>query len=499
VKKKEIERIGIRDENQCAHLVDPLVVSPACAPTRLRYHALGIASNLRACHVERSKLARVVAPARQIATHVLYRVLHDEAWASPTLDAELQRGAFSRADAALATQIVYGTLRVVPELEAAMRRHARRPIKVDDWVRAVLLGGAFQLLHLQRVPPHAIVHDAVQLATDKRGKRVAGFVNAILRKMALERPADAEPPDAVSVSPWLRDALVDSIGAEHANGLLRVDLESPSIDLRVRADADREALGHAILEAQPHASVTPTRLSPFGLRVSGAGDPRELPGYAQGVFAVQEEGAQLIGLLLDAQPGERVLDVCAGRGGKTAQLAEAVGEGGRVVATDLHEHRLEQIAGELARLRMKPESLETACVDWTLGPGGLEAGFDRVLVDAPCTGLGTLRRRPEILLRASPGDAAQMGETQLRILHNAAPMVRRGGSLLYAVCSPLSEEGNEVARQAQLPGFERVEEPCSALKSLCFGSSGELSLGPWVPGAGPWADAYQVYMWVNVG
>ena len=281
--------------------------------------------------------------------------------------------------------------------------------------------------------------------------------------------------------------------------MLRVDLESPSVDLRVRADADREALGHAILEAQPHASVTPTRLSPFGLRVSGAGDPRELPGYAQGVFAVQEEGAQLIGLLLDAQPGERVLDVCAGRGGKTAQLAEAVGEGGRVVATDLHEHRLEQIAGELARLRMKPEPLETACVDWTLGPGGLEAGFDRVLVDAPCTGLGTLRRRPEILLRASPADAAQMGDTQLRILHNAAPMVLPGGSLLYAVCSPLSEEGNEVARQAQLPGFERVEEPCSALKSLCFGSSGQLSLGPWVPGAGPWADAYQVYMWVNVG
>jgi 16S rRNA (cytosine967-C5)-methyltransferase len=122
-----------------------------------------------------------------------------------------------------------------------------------------------------------------------------------------------------------------------------------------------------------------------------------------------------------------------------------------------------------------------------------------VMVDAPCTGLGTLRRRPEILLRATPEDAARMGETQRRILHNAASMVGRGGSLLYAVCSPLSEEGAEVIAGVDLPGFERVMEPVSPLKSLCFGSSGELSLGPWVPGAGPWADAYQVFMWLHVG
>jgi len=204
-------------------------------------------------------------------------------------------------------------------------------------------------------------------------------------------------------------------------------------------------------------------------------------------------------MLLGAQPGERVLDACAGRGGKTAQLVEAVGPGGQVVATDLHEHRLEQIPRELARLRLSAATLDTACVDWTIGPGVVRGDFDRVLVDAPCTGLGTLRRRPEILLRSKPADAARMGEAQRLILQHAAAHVRPGGSLLYAVCSPLTEEGSSVVDAIELEGFIRQTERASRLKSLYFGSNGRLDLGPWTAGAGPWADAYQLYMWVHVG
>lgn len=425
--------------------------------------------------------------------------MHDDAWAAPTLDAELRRGSLERADAALATQIVYGALRVVPDLETAMARYANKPIKVDDWSRAALLGGVFQLLHLDRVPPHAVVNDTVELVRTKRGKRVAGFANAVLRKISAGRPQAPQPPVAVSVPSWLRDALASSLGAERTDQLLHLGAEPPSIDLRVRANADRDSIASAIRHARPEAEVSHTALSPLGLRVSGAGDPRALPGYPDGQLAVQEEGAQLIGLLVDPKPGERLLDVCAGRGGKTAQLLEAAGEKGLVVATDLHEHRLEQVPSELERLKLRSDRLQTACVDWTIGSGPVLGDFDRVLVDAPCTGLGTLRRRPEILLRSKPGDAARMGETQRRILQNAAGVVRPGGTLLYAVCSPLSEEGLEVARDVDLAGFELQEERGSCLKSLYFGSGGRLDLGPWVPGAGPWADAYQVYVWVYVG
>ncbi len=441
----------------------------------------------------------MVAPARQIATRVLHRVAHDDAWATPTLDAELRRSPVSRVDAALATQIVYGALRVAPDLDVVLTRHAKRPMKVDDWTHAVLIGAAYQLLHLERVPSHAVVNDSVELVRMKRGKRVAGFANAILRKVATDRPDSPEPPTSVSVPPWLDEALCESIGAEHTADLLRIGREPPSIDLRIRSDIDRDSVGQGIAVAQPGASVAPTLLSPNGLRVSGSGDPRALPGYEAGTFAVQEEGAQLIGWLMQAQPGERVLDACAGRGGKTAQLVEAVGEAGSVVATDLHEHRLEQISRELVRLRLDPTRLETACVDWTIGKGSVSGAFDRVLVDAPCTGLGTLRRRPEILLRSERGDAARMGETQRRILENAASLVRPGGRLVYAVCSPLRDEGLGVVEQADLPGFNLEVGCASQLKSLYFGSDGRLDIGPWLAGAGPWADAYQIYVWVNVG
>ncbi len=297
---------------------------------------------------------------------------------------------------------------------------------------------------------------------------------------------------------WLRDALHRSIGEEHTRALLRVGRHAPSIDVRVRARADRDALARAIVAARPRAEVSPTELSSSGLRVSGAGDPRRLPGYRAGELAVQEEGAQVIGTLVGARPGERVLDACAGRGGKTAQLLEAVGTRGGVVAADLYQRRLEQIAPELERLGLDPQQLRTACVDWTVGPGTVSGLFDRVLVDAPCTGLGTLRRRPEILRRATPKGAAEMAHAQRRILQRAAALVRPGGTLVYAVCSPLLDEGPGVVEGVPLPGFEPVRQAPSALKSLSFEPTGRLCLGPWVPGAGPWADAYQVYMWVHV-
>jgi 16S rRNA (cytosine967-C5)-methyltransferase len=430
---------------------------------------------------------------------VLERIVRDEAWASPTLDAELGRSSSSRADAALATQIVYGTLRVKPDLDALLAQQAHRPIRVDPWTSAAMLGAAYQLMHLHKAPAHAVVHDAVELVREKRGTRMAGFVNALLRKLAEQRPAAAQIPSSVVVSPWLDEALRASIGHDRCKALLHMGEEPPSTDLRVRGGVDRDAVAESILAAHRDAVVAPTALSPVGLRVSGAGDPRRLPGYAQGAFAVQEEGAQLIGLLLGAQPAERVLDACAGRGGKTAQLLEAVGHAGSVTATDLHEHRLAQIEPELARLRLSAANLETACVDWTVGPGPVRGQFDRVLVDAPCTGLGTLRRRPEILLRATPEDAALMGERQRRILETASRRVKPGGTLLYAVCSPLLAEGPAVLGHADLGGFELQASRPSNLKSFEFDSAGRLLLGPWEPGAGPWADAYQIFMWVNVG
>lgn len=445
------------------------------------------------------KLPHVVAKARRVATQVLCRVERDRAWATTALDNEIRRARLGPTDAALATQVVYGTLRTWSALETVVARHANRRVRVDPWTHAALLSGTFQLLHLGRVPPHAVVDEAVALVRDKRGARVAGFVNAVLRRVARERPDDPKPPIALAIPAWLDRALRDSIGDEDAEALLQLGEDVTTIDVRVPRRVDLDSVSASIAGSRPDGRVVPTKLSPRGLRLSRVGDPRRLSAYERGEIAVQEEGSQWIGDVLGAQPAERVLDVCAGRGGKTAQLVEAVGLEGEVVATDVHAARLAQIPDELARLGLPVHTLQTATVDWTVGPGGVEGSFDRVLVDAPCTGLGTLRRRPEILLRTHPDSATHMGEIQCRILEHAASRVRAGGTLVYAVCSPLVEEGASVLERASLPGFEAVSVPGFDLKSPAVGSTPCVRLGPTVEGASPWADAYQVFVWAYVG
>lgn len=424
-------------------------------------------------------MAVALESARGVATQVLYRVAEGGAWAAPTLDAELTRAGLSERDAALATAIVYGTLRVLPELDAALDAHLARPEGLDAWTRAAMRAAVYQIRHLPRVPVRAAVHEAVGLVKAKRG-RLGGLANAVLRK--IPRPEDAGPPTRLAVPPWVADALRRSLGEARAEAFLAARPLPPPLDLRV--DGDREALADELRRVA--AEVTPGRL-PTALHVRGGGDPRRWPGYAEGRFAVQEQGSQWVGALAQARPGERILDACAGRGGKTAQLARAVGPGGAVVAVDLHEARVEQIPRELARLGLSDVPLETHTIDWRVGTGGLaEGSFDRVVVDAPCSGLGTIHRRPEILLRVRPADVEALARTQAAILRRVLPLLRPGGQLVYAVCSPLEAEGAAVAATVSLP-----VDPPKGPAAPAVDADGAVRLGPWVDGC----DGYQIFRW----
>jgi 16S rRNA (cytosine967-C5)-methyltransferase len=185
-------------------------------------------------------------------------------------------------------------------------------------------------------------------------------------------------------------------------------------------------------------------LSPLARLVSG-GDPRKRAGYAEGAFVVQEEGAQLIALAVGARPGDRVLDACAGRGQKASLLAERIAPDGELWTADVHPGKLRALEQELERLHLR--SAHVAAVDWTVGSGPVPDGFDRVLVDAPCSGVGTLRRRPEIALRLTPEDPQRLGELAGRILRGAAARARPGGRVVYSVCSVLPEECERVVEQ----------------------------------------------------
>lgn len=403
--------------------------------------------------------SRRALDARDVATEVLFRVATGGAWAAPTLDAELARAALAPRDARLASAIVYGALRVLPSLDASLDAHLRDPGKVDPFVRAALRVGAFQVRHLPRVPERAAVHTAVEAVKRKRA-RLAGLTNAVLRK--IRRPADCTPPRATELPAWLQGRL-DGLGEARRVAFLGERALPPPLHLELFVDRDIWLADARA--ARPDATITALGLE-RAVAIERAGDPRTLPGYAEGAFRVQDLGSMRIARRCDVGPGERVLDACAGRGGKTVTFARAAGSEGRVVAVDLHEARVERVHAELARLHLPP--VETHAIDWTRGTGGLEAGFDRVVVDAPCTGLGTVHRRPEILMRLHPESATELARVQQAILQSAASLTRAGGSVVYVVCSP------DPIESAVTPGEGFEEAPFEDADS-----DGVLRVGPW--------------------
>lgn len=405
--------------------------------------------------------------ARDIAALVLKRVWLDEAYATRALDAELTRRAnLDRRDAALATELVYGVLRTQLDLETRIDEFAsNRRYKKQPALKAPLLIGAYSLLYLERVPPYAAIDSAVDAIKRARGERVGGFANAVLRKVAKLGRADVEEAILRSVPPWLRKQLQASV--DDVDALLRAG-GIPAAGLCLTQGEDRDAWLSTLRAAAPDATIEAGTLSPRAITVRGAGKLTDLPGHDQ-AWRVQEEGAQLIALAVGAKQGERVLDACAGRGSKTRILAEQIGADA-VVATDLHPRKFAALDG-----------IERHPVDWTKGCGEVIGPFDRILVDAPCTGTGTLRRRPEIATRLKASDVERLSQLQLSIAGNASRLLRPGGTLLFAVCSVLTQEGEQVV-EALCRDFPL--DPCrfedDAVRAVADGSS--LRLLPHVHG-----------------
>lgn len=445
--------------------------------------------------------------ARSIAVHVITRVLREDAYAAAVLNGALDcYPDLDIRERALATELVYGTLRAATYLENQLGKGAPRGLKkLDDAVRAELWMAAYQVLFLDRVPNFAAVSEAVGRIRGARGPKLAGFANALLRRLCGAHEGVVAPTDvAVHVSPpWLREALERTLGVDGARAMLMAPTPAP-IGLRVRPGEDRMAWLEKLRFTACRRSVGATfelgAVSPLAILAWNVGDPEHLPGWAEGAITVQEEGAQLVALALGAAAGDRVLDACAGRGNKTSLLAELSGV--RVDAADLHQAKLDQLGAELARLGVRHG--QSFAVDWSVGPGLVPTDYDRVLVDAPCTGTGTLRRRPELgLRRRGTSDIEALSELQCRIALQAATRVRVGGVLIYAVCSVLREEAeNIIARlvagpSASSPLNARLEPspfpPGPAAQVACGATS--LRLLPHVHGT----DGYFLASFRRVG
>jgi len=399
--------------------------------------------------------------ARGIAVAVLRRVEADGAWADVTLDAALRERALSQRDRALAVRLVYGTLAWRALIDWHLARLAQRdPQRLALPVRTVLRLGLYQLLHLERVPPHAAVSTSVDLAK-RLAPAAAGLVNAVLRRAVRERDAlplpDAADPVrhlAITLShpEWLVARWRAELGESETRLLLAADNTAAPTILRARPGT-RATLLATLREADVEA--TPTRYAPDGVRVEAVA-PHALAGYADGAFAVQSEASQLVGHLLGARPGLRVLDVCAAPGGKACHLAETVAPDGRAVAIDQRLRGARAISAMGRRLRVR--TLTALVADARHPPLAADARFDCVLVDAPCSGLGTLRAHPEVRWSRTPEDVRRLAVLQAEILEAASAYVRPGGALVYATCTISAAENEDVVERwlAAHPELERT-------------------------------------------
>lgn len=393
--------------------------------------------------------------ARQIAADLLFRLQDSR----DTLDMFLERAEplfnqLDRADRALAHALIFGVSRWQGQLDWILEGLLQRPDKkLDPWVRTILRMGLFQIGHLDRIPNSAAVHTAVELAKTNNRKWAAGFINGVLR--AAIRQTEPKPMPALDDDPvaalairhafpfWLIERWIRRWGFDATQSLCIALNRIPSITLRTNTlkttrDALIGALRHEV------KSIRPTQSSPAGIHcASPRRSIQQWDAYAAGWFQVQDEAAQMVSYYLQVRPGQRVWDACAGVGTKTAHMAQLMNNQGELTATDLTSAKLHKLEADLQRLGIACVRTRRLDLEHPDQLNGLPL-FDRILVDAPCTGLGVLQKNPDGKWRTREADIGACAAKQLAMLTNAAKHLRPDGRLVYAVCSVEPEENEGV-------------------------------------------------------
>ncbi|CAG0949982.1 Ribosomal RNA small subunit methyltransferase B [Myxococcaceae bacterium] len=389
-----------------------------------------------------------------LALRVLSRVEQVRAFADLSLHAALARSQLAAADRALATELVYGTLRWRGRLDFLLSQVSDRTLdELDPLVLSTLRVGAYQLVFSDRIPASAAVDESVRCVQAAGADRASGFVNAVLRRLAAEHvevalPALGADPighlvHVLSLPRWIAERWIERFGATEAAALAEGLNRVPPRTVRAnRLRTSRDALVRELRERHPEAAAC--RFAPDGIVLGRRGDPGLDPAFRDGRMTVQDEASQLVIELLDPQPAERVLDACAAPGAKSTAIAERVGATGIIHALDRHERRLGLLLRDVRRLGLSNVSAETRDASQPLPERLSKPGFDRVLVDAPCSGLGALRRNPDARWRVQPEDVGRLAELQAAILRRAAACSRPGGTLVYSTCTLLVDENEAV-------------------------------------------------------
>ncbi|NPA48470.1 MAG: 16S rRNA (cytosine(967)-C(5))-methyltransferase RsmB [Thermodesulfobacteria bacterium] len=422
---------------------------------------------------------------RAMALKVLIRWETKRALLDEVLSEVLDRSAFlDPRDQGLVTELINGVVRHLSYLDYLLSRVSKKPLeKMDPEVRNALRLGAYQIL-FTRIPVHVAVAETIKILKRKRrGEWIVGFVNAVLRELARRKdeislpPREMDPVDYLAIRysypRWLVERWLARFGEEETEALLKAGNERPV--LVVRANTLRVTREQLLLYLKAEIpGAAPCKYSPDGIILHGfQGRITGLKAFKVGWLQVQDEASQLVSYLVGPRPGERVLDACAGVGGKTTHLAQIMRNTGRIYAMDVFPWRLERLKENAKRLGVT--NIEVITGDATKAIETLGGNFfDRILVDAPCTGTGVIRRHPDIKWARTPEDLTRVPEKQLALLKSLAPLLKRGGVMVYATCSLEPEENEEVIAKflKEMPGFE-VEDARKALPETAHELVGE--------------------------
>lgn len=401
---------------------------------------------------------------REVALAALVDVDKNGAYARIALDRALSNSDLDKRDRAFATELVYGTLRSAGLLDHVALRFSRIPVdRMDPEARSAVRMGLYQILEMDSVPAPAAVHETVEAVGRISHKGTKGFVNAVLRAV-LRSPGPVALPDrgedpagyiAIKYSHprWLVEDWIRDWGAEWAEALAAADNVTPPVTVRVNLlRTTREEFAKRAVEAG--IAAKPSELAPEAVDLADLDTVDSVPGFSEGFFQVQDISGMLVSHILDPKPGETVVDACAAPGGKTTHIAQLMEDRGTVLAFDIHGGKLKSLIGAAHRLGLtsiRTEVRDARELGEAIGPVA-----DRVLVDAPCTGLGVLRRRPDLRWRKSRHDMAALVGLAREILEAAARCVKPEGTLVFSTCTITPEENERQVEDflASHPEFE---------------------------------------------
>lgn len=389
---------------------------------------------------------------RLFAVQILEKVEKNQSFSNLLLNDTLKDQSLSPENIRLLTELVYGVMQNKLMLDYQLAPFIKKQKKIDSWVRQLLRISLYQMTVLDKIPTHAIVDEAVKIAKVRGHKGVAGFVNGVLRRIAREGVKSVDeikdPIERMSIQysypKWIVDLLVEEVGQDETQNILKALSTRSKLSLRV--NTSMKPMKDVINQLESEGfNVSTSLVSKDGL-ICENGLPVKSDLFNQGVITIQDESSMLVAEAMQVEPSDVILDACAAPGGKTTHLASFLekDQWGEVVALDLHENKLDKIIDNAQRLQVD-ELIEVKAMD------ARESGemfpvetFDKILVDAPCSGLGLMRRKPDIRYQKSLKDIYSLQKVQLDILNSVASLLKKEGRLIYSTCTITKKENDEV-------------------------------------------------------